>query len=295
MFIVGGTSVVNESTVAPTAPAPAARRRDPVAKKHSLSVLVVAMNEADRIRACLKSVEGLADEIIVFDGGSSDRTMEICREFTDRVFAKDWKGDGVQKQRALDKATKEWVFRIDADERMSPELKDEIAGVLNQDTIREVAFRVPWATYCFGRYLTHGENGTSHWNFFRRKAAHYDRSVVHATLSLGDGPKGKLRGRLYHDANRDYGHLLSKLNDYASGAAAQMNAKGRRGGIARALFHAAWRFIKVYVLRLGFLDGRRGLMMAILYSQYVFNKYSALWAKRRPGLPDQDDWQPPAP
>lgn len=262
-------------------------------KKHSLSVMVIAMNEADRIRACLESVQDIADEIIVFDGGSSDRTMEICREYTDLVFATDWRGDGVQKQRALGKATMEWVFRIDADERMSPELKAELCGILNRDAIREVAFRVPWATYCFGKYLTHGENGTSHWNFFRRKSAHYDESVVHATLELDGGPTGTLTGRLYHDANRDYHHLLVKLSEYAVSAASQMRARGRQGSLSRALFHATWRFFKVYVLRGGFLDGRRGLMMAILYSQYVFNKYCALWAEREPGLPDQNDWRPP--
>lgn len=252
------------------------------------------MNEADRIRACLESVAGLADEIIVLDSGSTDRTVEICREYTDLVFTTDWKGDGIQKQRALEKATMDWVLRIDADERLSPELQSEIRRILNQDTIQETAFRIPWATYCFGEYLTHGENGTSHWNLFRRESAEYDREVVHATLTFRDGPSGQLRGRLYHDANRDFRHLLFKLNDYAFFAAAQMSGKGKKGGLTRALGHAAWRFFKVYVLKRGFLDGRRGLMMAILYSQYVFNKYAALWIKTQPGLPDQDDWQAPS-
>jgi glycosyltransferase involved in cell wall biosynthesis len=252
------------------------------------------MNEADRIRACLESVEGLADEIIVLDGGSSDRTIEICQEYTDLVFATDWRGDGIQKQRALEKATREWVFRIDADERVSPELRNEIHRILNQDTIRETAFRVRWATYCFGRYLTRGENGARHWNFFRRESARYDQKFVHATLAIDPGPTGRLGGRLYHDASRDYRHLLVKLNDYAFYSASQLKARGRRGSIGRAMAHSLWRFLKVYVLKLGFLDGRRGLMMAILYSQYVFNKYAAVWAEGQPALPDQDDWRPPS-
>lgn len=286
------SSIASEDAIQSVAP-PVPRRRSILPKKHSLSVMVIAMNEADRIRACLESVQQLADEIIVFDSGSHDTTLEICREYTDLVFSSDWRGDGVQKQRALEKATMEWVLRIDADERVSPELAQEIATLLNQDEIREVAFRVPWATYCFGRYLTHGESGTSHWNLFRRDAAHYDPSVVHATLRLDDGPRSSLDGRLYHDANRDYRHLVGKLNDYAASAAAQMRTRGQTGTLSRALFHSCWRFLKVYFLRKGFLDGRRGLMMAILYSQYVFNKYCALWAEARPGLPEQDDWRPP--
>jgi glycosyltransferase involved in cell wall biosynthesis len=287
------SSVASEETriqgVAPRVP----NRRSALPKRHSLSVMVIAMNEADRIRACLESVRDLADEIIVFDSGSHDRTLEICQEYTDLVFSSDWRGDGVQKQRALEKATMEWVLRIDADERVSPELRQEIAALLNKDEIQEVAYRVPWSTYCFGRYLTHGENGTCHLNLFRRDAAHYDKSVVHATLRLDEGPTGSLHGRLYHDANRDYRHLVGKLNDYAASAASQMRARGQTGTLSQALFHSCWRFLKVYFLRKGFLDGRRGLMMAILYSQYVFNKYCALWAEARPALPRQDDWRPP--
>jgi glycosyltransferase involved in cell wall biosynthesis len=264
-------------------------------KIHSLSVILIAQNEADRIRPCLESVKGVADEIIVVDGGSTDGTVEICREYTDLVYETDWRGDGVQKQRALERASNEWVFRLDADERMSPELQAEVADILSQDTIEEKAFRVRWATYFFGRYLTHGEWGLSrHIKLFPRKGAHYDAAVVHAKLTRAPGPTRTLKGFLYHDANRDFHHLLRKLTDYACFAASDKASRGETSGLARAFGHGAWRFAQVLFLKRGFLDGRRGLLTAILAGQYDFNKYAALWALAHPSLPDQVDWQPPS-
>ena len=262
--------------------------------KHTLSVIIVAMNESDRIRPCLESVAELADEIIVFDSGSSDDTVAICREFTEQVFVTDWPGDGIQKQRALDKATMQWVLRIDADERVSPELRAEITDILKQEQIDETGFRIPWATYVFGRYLQRGQNGAYHTNLFRREGAHYSDNFVHAGLHTAPGKRRKLLGVLYHDAWRSYRHVLLKFGDYAVHAADRKHSDGETGGLGQALGHAAWRFFSIYVLKGGFKDGSRGLLMAVVYSQYVFNKYAALWALRQPGLPSPDNWNPPA-
>ncbi len=264
-----------------------------MSRRHTLSVIIIAMNEADRIRPCLESVAGLADEIVVLDSGSSDDTPAICREFTDRVYETDWPGDGIQKQRALERATGEWVLRIDADERVSPELRAEIEAILAREHIAESGFRIPWATYVFGRYLQRGQNGAYHTNLFRREGARYSDNFVHAHLNTAPGPRGKLRGVLYHDAWRSYRHVLQKFGDYACHAAAHKHAQHERGGLGKALGHALWRFFSVYVLKGGFRDGSRGLLMAALYSQYVFNKYAALWALRQPGLPSPDGWRPP--
>ena len=166
-----------------------------------LSVIIIARDEADRIRPCLESVRELADEIIVFDAGSTDGTADICREYTDRVFVKpDWPGDGVQKQRALAQATGEWVLLIDADERVSPELQDEIQALLATDDIVESAFYIRWATFVFGRYLTRGECGVAHRNLFRREGASFSPVVVHSVLTPAPGPTGRLRGRILHDS-----------------------------------------------------------------------------------------------
>jgi glycosyltransferase involved in cell wall biosynthesis len=255
---------------------------------HTLSVIIIARDEADRIRPCLESVQEVADEIIVIDSGSTDETVSVAREYTEKVFTTDWPGDGIQKQRALDRASGDWVFRIDADERMSAELRTEIAAILALDTIREVAFKVPWATWFFGRYLTHGEAGVSHLNLFRRQGARYDPQLRHARLRPARGPIGKLKGRLYHDSWRDMRHLLDKLTDYACTVARQRAEAGERSGAAIALLHALGRFIKAYLLRGGFLDGGRGFIMATLFGQYAFNKYAALWAEGQPDPPSRD-------
>lgn len=254
-------------------------------RKHTLSVITIVCDEADRIRPSLESVKDIADEIIVLDSGSTDDTVAICREYTDQLFETDWPGDGIQLQRALAKASKDWVFRIDADERMSPELRTEIEEILARDSIAEVAFKVRWATWFFGSYLTHGEAGVSHLNLFRREGTTYDDALWHARPHHADGRVRTLKGRLYHDSWRDMRHLLDKLAEYACTPARQRAGEGERSGLARAFVHSIGRFLKVYVLRRGFLDGRRGLLMAILYTQYVFNKYAAIWAEGQPGPP----------
>ena len=254
-------------------------------RKHSLSVIMMAFNEADRIRPCLESIQGIADEIIILDSGSTDETVAICREFTEQVFETDWPEDGIQLQRALDKASKEWVFRIDADERISPELRTEIETILAGDSIAQTAFKVHWATWFFGKYLTHGEAGVAHLNLFLREGARFETQPRHARLRPAPGPTGRLKGRLYHHSWRDMRHLLDKLSDYACTIARYRAEEGDRGGVAQTFVHGVGRFLKVYLLRRGFLDGRRGLLMATLFSQYAFNKYAAMWAETQPGPP----------
>lgn len=257
-----------------------------IPNRHSLSVIIIASNEADRIRAALESVARLADEIVVVVSNSTDGTADICREYTESVVVTpDWPGDGVQKQRALERATGEWVLRIDADERLSPDLRDELSSLLASESIAETAFTVPWATYVFGRYLTHGECGVRHLNLFRREGSSFSSIVVHSELTPAPGPVGALTGRLLHDAHRSLHHLLVKLADYACLAGASRAASGGGGSLAGAFAKSWARFFKAYVLRLGFLDGWRGLLIATLYSHYVFNKHAAAWVERYPSLP----------
>lgn len=243
----------------------------------TLSVTVITKNEADRIETCLQSVANWADEIIVFDSGSEDNTVELARQFTDQVFVTDWPGYGAQKQRALERATCDWVLSIDADEALTPELRQEIDMVLSSEP-KCVGYRLPWAVILFGKRLDHGRSGRAPLRLVRREGARFSQSMVHEHIILPEGSIGKMRGRLLHNSHRDFRHAVDKFSKYAWLWAQQRYEKGKRVGMMSALTHGGWMFFMVYILRLGFLDGWRGFLMAILYAQYTFNKYAALWS-----------------
>lgn len=247
----------------------------------TLSVIIITKDEADRIGRCLESVAPLADEIIVVDSGSTDGTLEIVRRHTDNVFVTDWPGYGVQKQRALEKASCEWVLSIDADEALSSELAREIRGVLSGAS-DAAGFKLPWAVVVFGKTLRHGRSARAPLRLFRREGARFTEDIVHEKVLLPPGKVKRLSGRLYHYTHRDFGHYLQKNREYAWLGAQKRHAAGRRGfGLTGAALRALWTFFVIYVVRLGFLDGPPGFLVAVMYAQGSFNKYAGLWSLRR--------------
>ena len=253
----------------------------PMNKACSLSVIIVAQDEEDRIDNCLKSVAPIADEIIVLDSGSRDRTMEIAKRYTALVYATDWPGFGPQKQRALEKARCDWVLSIDADEALTAELRQEIQVRLRTNP-SEVAFCLPWAVTVFGKRLDYGRSARAPLRLFRREGARFSDDQVHEKVILPPGKIGKLRGRLLHHTHRDFGHYLNKNAKYAWLGAQKRYRAGKKGyGLTGAALRALWVFIQIYVIRRGFLDGRVGFLVAVLYSQGAFNKYAGLWTLRR--------------
>ncbi len=247
----------------------------------NLSVIVIVKNEEDRIADCLDSVKSIADEIIIFDSGSSDNTVEICKQYTDIVFETDWPGYGKQKQRALDKASGKWVLSIDADERLTPALADEIQAVINSDA-DEVAFKMQWAVVAFGKQLNHGRSARFVTRLFRREGARFSDDIVHEKVIFPQGKVSKLKNRLLHYSIRDYEHLLSKSSLYAWLGGKKRYEKGvTGGGLWGASIRAILVFFQIYILRLGFMDGSVGFLIAVNYSQGAFNKYAALWTLRR--------------
>lgn len=243
----------------------------------TLSVIIITKDEEDRIEGCLESVYGWADEIIVLDSGSTDRTVALSKKYTDKVFVADWPGYGPQKQRALEKATGEWVLSVDADEQVTPELRAEIDKRLNGSP-KEIGFRIPWADYIFGKRLDHGRSRRANLRLFKREGALYSDAIVHQKVILPDGKIDELNACLLHFTYRNMSHAMYKFSQYSWEWAKQRHASGKRSGLTKALFHSCWMFFSIYFIKLGFLDGRRGLLMAILFWQYTFNKYAALWA-----------------
>lgn len=256
-------------------------RREPVKRQQSLSVIIIAQDEADRIEPCLQSVADWADEIIVLDSGSSDNTVEIARRYTDKVFETDWPGYGPQKQRALEKANCDWVLSIDADERVSPELRYDIDAALTANP-ECVGYRTPWAVMVYGHRMDFGRSARSPRRLFKREGARFTDAQVHEHVVLAPGKKGDLEGRLYHYTHRNYGHALQKSAKYAwLGGQKRFVAGKWGGGLPVAALRSLWNFILIYFLRLGFLDGPVGFVVAVTYAQGAFNKYGALWALRR--------------
>jgi len=258
-----------------------AARREPIKRQQSLSVIIIAQDEADRIEPCLQSVANWADEIIVLDSGSSDNTVEIARRYTEKVFETDWPGYGPQKQRALEKANCDWVLSIDADERVSPELRHDIDAVLDANP-ECVGYRTPWAVMVYGHRMDFGRSARAPRRLFKREGARFTDAQVHEHVVLAPGKKGTLEGRLYHYTHRNYGHALQKSAKYAWLGGQKRYAAGKwGGGLPVAALRSLWNFILIYFLRLGFLDGPVGFVVAVTYAQGAFNKYAALWTLRR--------------
>jgi (heptosyl)LPS beta-1,4-glucosyltransferase len=248
--------------------------------KQSLSVTIITKDEEDRLPACLESVKDLADEIIVLDSGSTDNTVALARQYTDQVFVTDWPGYGVQKQRALEKARGDWVLAIDADEALTPQLQEEIGNMLVRDA-EEVGFYLPWAVTIFGKRLDHGRSARAPLRLFRREGSRFTDAQVHETVLLPPGKVGRMKGRLLHFTHRDFGHTLYKNAHYAWLGAQKRYEARKKGGLFGATVRGILVFLQIYFIRGGFLDGRVGFLMAVMYSQGAFNKYAGLWTLYR--------------
>lgn len=246
-----------------------------------LSVAIIVQDEERRIRDCLESVRW-ADEILVLDSGSSDGTLAICREYTQQVHVnRDWQGFGVQKNRVLALCSGDWVLSLDADERVSPELAEEIQACMTNDQYQ--VWEIPrLSSYC-GRFMRHG----GWWpdpvaRLFRRGLARFSEDLIHERL-LFRGRAGRLRHPLIHLSFEDPAQVLDKLNRYSSIGALRLYQAGRRSSPLGALLRGCWAFVRTWLLRGGLLDGQQGLMLAISNAEGVYYKYLKLWHLQRQG------------
>jgi glycosyltransferase involved in cell wall biosynthesis len=239
-----------------------------------LSVIIITKNEAARLGDCLASVK-FADEIIVLDGYSTDATAEIARAHGAQVHqVGDWPGFGPQKNRALALATKPWVLSIDADERVTPELQAEIVRTLAQPSYD--GYQIARLSEFCGKKIRH-----SGWwpdyvlRLFRRELGAFNNVPVHEQVMVS-GRVGKLKSWFLHFPFDDLDALVTKINRYSSDAAQMMARKGRRVGVFGLITHSVWTFIRIYLLRRGFLDGRHGLVLAVTAASGSFLRYSKL-------------------
>lgn len=246
-----------------------------------LSVTLITKDEGADVRACLESVRW-ADEIVVVDGGSRDNTVAICREYTDKVYVyEDWPGFGPQKNRALSHATGEWILSLDADERVSPPLRKEIEYAIASG--RFVGYEIPRrSSYC-GRVLRHGGWWPDYvLRLFKRQQARFSDRPVHERV-ITKGLCGRLQEPLRHETFRSLEEVLDKTNRYSSLGAELLHQQGKRGGLAPALAHGLWTFLKTYFLKAGWLDGPEGLMLAVSNAEGAYYRYLKLAYLNRGG------------
>jgi glycosyltransferase involved in cell wall biosynthesis len=238
-----------------------------------ISVIVITKNEASHIDHCLKSV-AWADEIIVLDSGSQDDTVAICRQYTDKVYETDWPGFGAQKQRALDKATGDWVLSIDADEIVTAELRAEIEQALQQSKFD--AYEIPrLSSYC-GRQMRHGGWWPDYvLRLFRRSGGRFSEAVVHEKIIV-DGKVGRLKSPFLHDTAVNLEEILRKVNSYSSLGAQMLYEKGVGASLSKAVLKALWTFNRTYWIKAAFLDGNQGLMLSISNAEATYYKYVKL-------------------
>lgn len=239
----------------------------------TLSVILITKNEADLVAQCLDSVKW-ADEIIVLDSGSSDTTVDICRRYTDKVYETDWPGFGPQKNRALDLATCEWVLSLDADEALTPALADEIQRTLQAPQAQ--GYTLPrLSSYC-GRYMHH-----SGWwpdpvlRLFKRDCGRFTEARVHERVVV-NGKVEPLQEKLLHQSYRSLDQVLHKVNLYSSEGALDFQARGRRASLSTAIGHGLWAFLRTYVVKRGFLDGREGFIVAVSNAEATYYRYLKL-------------------
>lgn len=238
-----------------------------------LSVIIITKNEAHDIRDCLESVRW-ANEIIVLDSGSTDNTIAICQEYTNKVFSTDWPGFGPQKNRALEKATGNWVLSLDADERIPPALQEEIKTAIQQN--KYDAYSIPRQSLYCGKLIKYGAwHSKRHVRLFKRNCGKFDNALVHENIII-TGKVGGLLNPMLHYTYQNLAEAIEKMNFYSSASALQRFNKGKKGGLFSAILHGGWAFLRSYFLQLGFLDGKAGFMLAVSNAEYSYYCYLKL-------------------
>ena len=250
-------------------------------RRPALSVCVIAMNEEDRLADCLRSVD-FADEWVVVDSHSTDRTREVAAALGARVVERDWPGHVEQKNHALSLAAHDWVLCLDADERVSPELRAAMLAALERDDLPD-GFEFARRTWYLGRWIRHGG-----WypdrklRLFRRSRGRWGGTNPHDHVHV-DGRVERLTGDLLHYSYRSLSDHLRTIDSFTTIAAREKHARGRRAGLLDLVGRPLWKLLRMYVLRAGFLDGVPGLVVAVSGAYYVFLKYAKLRELGREG------------
>ena len=244
-----------------------------------MSVIIAARDEAHQIQACITSV-GFADEVLVLDSGSQDLTVALAQQAGAVVHETDWPGFGLQKRRGVALASCDWVLVLDADERVDAALAQEIRRAIDEPTAD--GYRLPRRSSLCGIFIEHGGWRPDYTlRLVRRELAGFSDHAVHEHMTNA-GRTLDLKTPLLHYSYRTLDDVLVKLNRYSRAGALDLAARGETAGLAKSLGKGLWAFLRTYLLRQGFRDGRIGLVLAIYNAQTTYYKYLRLWMMRRP-------------
>ncbi len=250
--------------------------------KPKISACIITLNEEDRIKECIESLH-FCDEVVVVDSHSHDKTREIALEAGAVVIERDWPGHVAQKEFAIRQAKNDWVLCVDADERISDSLKQEILALRDAGFPDKAGWRMPRLSYYMGAWVKHG-TWRPDWNLrlFDRRRGHWAGNNPHDRVEL-KGPMGTLKNDLLHYPYRTLADHLRTIESYTTIMAEGMHERGKKASIFKIVVNPWARFVKYYFLKRGFLDGWRGLVMAYLAAQYVRTKYIKLMVIQRVG------------
>jgi len=246
-----------------------------------VSVTIITLNEAEHIAAAIDSARW-ADEVLVVDCGSTDGTVDLARGTGAVVLCREWSGYVDQKNFAAERASHDWIFSLDADERITPALAAEVRALLAMEPPMR-GYRLPRVTYHLGRWVRTTDFYPDYQTrLYDRRAARWRGKYVHESVTV-DGPVGQLRHELEHYSFRNLRDQLDRINHYTTLAARQMYESGRRSSPLHLLVHPSAAFLRNYLLRRGILDGTAGLMISLMNAYSVFLKFAKLWEMQRGG------------
>lgn len=244
-----------------------------------VTAYVITYNEEKKIKDCLESIKW-ADEIVVLDSFSTDRTVEICKEYADKVVQEKFEGFGKLRNTALAHTSNDWIFSLDSDERATEEIKNEILGLLAEGPKKD-AYYVPRKTHFMGKWIRH-----CGWypdyrqpQFFNKKKMKYTEQLVHETYEL-DGEIGYMKEHVLQFPFIDLDQYFEKMDRYSSLRAREMAKEGKKFSILNVIFNPIAMFVRMYIQKLGILDGRHGFILSLLYAYYTTLKYIKLWEKQ---------------
>lgn len=251
------------------------------ATRPTLAVALIVKNEAQNLEACLKTVHGWVDEIVILDTNSSDGTDAIARRYTDKFYSNDhWPGFGPQRRLAQEYVESDYVLWLDADERVTPELKESILEAVQAnkpDTVYQMC-RLSWV---FGRYIRHcGWYPDRVVRLYPTRLTRYDDALVHEKVEVDKSMQvATLSGDAIHYTYQDLHHYLVKSAGYAKAWAEQRERRGKKSSISQGVLHAIACFVKMYIVKAGFLDGKQGFLLSLLSAHSTLVKYADLWIR----------------